>query len=201
MALIHCQGKAPLLPGCRAMKASTYSHSRTHQLGSSLLTNAWKTRCLDWGGGFVFNLGLFGALSSASVRDQSRANPSSLTFPCLLPSVCRSTASEHWLSWSPAQCVAVAAETKGSQAHHLTPQWVQQHLANERWEIVFHLFVPHFFPLSQLCHCRTKKNALGEKKRLWIFPWSVWGLAGDSQLFMPLPFFLFWLVTLLMYIV
>lgn len=36
----------------------------------------------------MFNLGLFGALSSASVRDQSRANPSILTFLCLLPSVC-----------------------------------------------------------------------------------------------------------------
>lgn len=164
------------------------------------MTNAWKTRCLDWGGGFVFNLGLFSALSSASVRDQSRANPSSLTFPCLLPSVCRSTASEHWLSWSPAQCVAVAAETKGSQAHHLTPQWVQQHLANERWEIVFHLFVPHFF-LCLNCAIVEQKKCPGREEETMNISLkcmrSCWGFPGVYAL----AFFLFWLVTLLMYIV
>lgn len=111
----------------------------------------------------MFNLGLFGAPSSASVRDQSRADPNSLTFLCLLPSVCAERGASTDSAGGLAQCVAVAAETKGSQAHHLTPEWVQQRLANERWETVFHLFVPHFF-LCHDCAVVEQKNSLGQKK-------------------------------------
>lgn len=113
-------------------------------------------------------------------------------FPAHSHLCARSTAGEHWLSWRPCTTCGGACWNKGSQAHHLTPEWVQQHLANERWEIVFHLFVPRFF-LCRNCAIVEQKNSLGQKALLslkcmrscWGFP-AVYALAffftlaGDS---------------------
>lgn len=40
-------------------------------------------------------------------------------------------------------------KTKRSQTHHLTPEWVWQLLANERWEFASHLFVQHVVAVEQ----------------------------------------------------
>lgn len=110
----------------------------------------------------------------------------------------------------PSQCVEVAVNTKRSQTHQLAPERVKHFLANERQEFTSHLGVVEeiplcrrcsnsqsaagsrgvicaaFLPLSQLCHCRVK-NFLGQRKRQWIFPWSLWHLE-ESWIFMSLTF-------------
>ena len=93
-----------------------------------------------------------GALSSTSVRDQNRANPSSLSFLCLLPSVCKEHSERVLTQLEALHNVLMGLLKQRSQTHHLTPGWVRQLSANDRQEFASQLFALHFL----LCHnCAT----------------------------------------------
>lgn len=148
------------------------------------MTNAWKTRCLDWGGGSMFNLGLFGALSSASVRDQSRANPNILTFLCLLPSVC----TEHWLSWRPCTMCCGGCWNKGEPRSSSDTRVGTAAFSKWKMGNCFSPFCASSLPLSQLCHCGTKKFP-GTEKTMNLFPESYERLLRTPSSLCPCLFF------------
>lgn len=93
------------------------------------------------------------------MRDQSRANPGSLTFPA------------YSCLWAPltdsagGPSVLVAVSTERSQPAHLTPQQGKRSVANERQEFTSHLGVAGERPLCRRC----SNGQPAADRRVWGF--------------------------------
>lgn len=101
----------------------------------------------------------------------------------------QSTVSVYWLSWRPRTMCRGGCWNKEEPNSSSNTRKGMAAFSKGKAGVRFSPFCATFLPLSQLCHCRAK-NSLGQRERLWIFPWRLWHLAEDSRLFMPLPFFI-----------
>lgn len=107
----------------------------------------------------------------------------------------RSTASEHWLSWRPCTMCCGGCWNKGEPSSSSDTRVGTAAFSKGKMGIFFSPFCASFLPLSQLCHCRTKKFPGTEEETInlsvkcmgccWGFP-AVYALAfffilaGDS---------------------
>lgn len=78
-------------------------------------------------------------------------------FPAHSHLCARSTAGEHWLSWRPCTTCGGACWNKGEPSSSSDTRVGTAAFSKWKMGNCFSPFCASFLPLSQLCHCRTKK--------------------------------------------
>lgn len=101
----------------------------------------------------------------------------------------RNTASGYWLSWRPRTMCHGGWWNK--EEPNSSSDTRMGTAAFSKWKagIRSSPFCAAFL-LCHNCAAVEQKNSLSQRKRLWIFLWRLRHLAEDSQLFVPLSFFI-----------